>query len=163
MVSVKGGSNKNIESGGASTAITYIQRNDQYIHPPYNNETMNNSSFSVRRPVASGLTIRPPSPNHLIPPKSITPTNPNQSRPYAASPTYSTRSSSTQGNVGGRRGSNETSNSGMGPPVPAKGDKDKRLPQPPFISPGKRGEKGYAGAYDNKLVSCHLLFYQSTS
>jgi len=114
---------------------------------------MNNSSFSVRRPVASGLTIQPPSPNHLIPPKTITPTNPNQSRPHATSPTYSTRSSSTQGNIGGRRGSNETSISGMGPPVPAKGDKDKRLPQPPFISPGKRGEKGYAGAYDNKLVS----------
>jgi hypothetical protein len=136
---------------------------DQWYTSTYNNETMNNSSFSVRRPVASGLTIRPPSPNHLIPPKTITPTNPNQSRPYAASPTYSTRSSSTQGNVGGRRGSNETSNSGMGPPVPAKGDKDKKLPQPPFISPGKRGEKGYAGAYDNKLVSCRLLFVQSTS
>jgi hypothetical protein len=45
----------------------------------------------------------------------------------------------------------------MGPPVPAKGDKDKKLPQPPFISPGKRGEKGYAGAYDNKLVSCRHL------
>jgi len=59
--------------------------------------------------------------------------------------------------MGGRRGSNETSISGMGPPVPAKGDKDKKLPQPPFISPGKRGEKGYAGAYDNKLVSCHHL------
>ena len=127
------------------------------IHLHDSNETMNNSSFSVRRPVASGLTIRPPSPNHLIPPKTITPTNPNQSRPHAASPTYSTRSSSTQGNIGGRRGSNETSISGMGPPVPAKGDKDKKLPQPPFISPGKRGEKGYAGAYDNKLVSCRHL------
>jgi len=114
---------------------------------------MNTSSFSVRRPVASGLTIRPPSPNHLIPPKANTPTNPNQSRPHAASPTYSTRSASTQSNVGGRRGSNDASYGGGGPPVPAKGDKDKKLPNPPWHSPGKRGEKGYAGAYDNKLVS----------
>jgi hypothetical protein len=133
------------------------------IHLHYSNETMNTSSFSVRRPVASGLTIRPPSPNHLIPPKTITPTNPNQSRPHAASPTYSTRSTSTQGNVGGRRGSNETSNSGMGPPVPAKNDKDKRLPNPPWISPSKRGEKGYAGAYDNKLVSCRYLVVNGMS
>ena len=42
---------------------------------------------------------------------------------------------------------------GLGPPVPAKGDNNKKLPQPPWISPGKKGEKGYAGAYDNKLVS----------
>jgi hypothetical protein len=45
--------------------------------------------------------------------------------------------------------------SGDGPPVPAK--TDKRLPVPPWVSPSKRGESlskgGYAGAYDNKLVS----------
>jgi hypothetical protein len=121
---------------------------------------MNTSSFSVRRPVASGLTIRPPSPGHLIPPKTITPTNPNQPRSYATSPTHSTRSTSTQG-VTGRRGSSDTTSGGSGPPVPAKGDKEKKLPHPPWISPSKRGEKGYAGAYDNKLVSYSIQWIWS--
>lgn len=140
------------QSGGGSCNNLYIRRLGEYTSIKNHNETMNTSSFSVRRPVASGLTIRPPSPNHLIPPKTITPTNPNQPR-YSTSPTHSTRSTSTQGNANGRRGSNDTSNSAYGPPVPAKGDKDKKLPHPPWISPSKRGEKGYAGAYDNKLVS----------
>ena len=117
---------------------------------------MNTQSFSVRRPaVPSGLSIRPPSPGQLplLPPKIVTPTIPNQTRPHATSPTHSTRSNSTHG----RRASIETTRSGDGPPVPSKGEKDKRLPLPPWVSPSKRGEKGsYAGAYDNKLVSVYV-------
>jgi hypothetical protein len=118
---------------------------------PYN-DTMNTQSFSVRRPaVPSGLSIKPPSPGQLplLPPKIVTPTIPNQNRPHATSPTYSTRSLSTHV----RGASIETTRSGDGPPVPNKGDKEKRLPLPPWVSPSKKGEKGsYAGAYDNKLV-----------
>ena len=117
---------------------------------------MNTQSFSVRRPaIPSGLSIRPPSPGQLplLPPKIVTPTIPNQSRSHATSPTHSTRSNSTHG----RRASIETTRSGDGPPVPSKGEKDKRLPLPPWVSPSKRGEKGsYAGAYDNKLVSVYV-------
>jgi hypothetical protein len=129
---------------------------------------MTTQSFAVRRPGAastlSNLSIRPPSPSNRPPPAIVTPTNPNQPRPLTTSPTHSTRSSSTQGNVGGsglnetfRRGSFDTTRNSDGPPVPAK--TDKRLPVPPWASPGKRGDshgsgKGsYAGAYDNKLVS----------
>lgn len=112
---------------------------------------MNTQSFSVRRPaVPSGLSIRPPSLGQppLLPPKIVTPTIPNQSRQHATSPTHSTH---------GRRASIETTRSGDGPPVPSKGEKDKRLPLPPWVSPSKRGEKGsYAGAYDNKLVSVYV-------
>ena len=121
---------------------------------------MTSPSFSVRRPGAANLSIRPPSPSHQPPPAIVTPQNQIQSpRPVIPSPTHSNRSSSTGagGGAGGndhpRRGSFETSRSGDAP--------SRRGQLPPWIgnlSPSRRGESkgGYAGAYDNKLVSSLL-------
>lgn len=122
---------------------------------------MTTPSFSVRRPGAANLSIRPPSPSHQPPPAIVTPQNQIQPpRPVIPSPTHSNRSSSTGaaavGNDHPRRGSFETSRSGDAP--------SRRGQLPPWIgnlSPSRRGESkgGYAGAYDNKLVSYHHRFF----
>jgi hypothetical protein len=120
---------------------------------------MSTQPLALRRPgAATNLSIRPPSPNHLPPPTIVTPTNPNSNqRPHAISPTHSTRSGFNTN--GQSRGSFDTSKN-EGPPVPAKGF-DKKLPLPPWASPGKRTESrgSYAGAYDNKLV-CYLVHFK---
>lgn len=120
---------------------------------------MTTPSFSIRRPGAANLSIRPPSPSHPAPPAIVTPNNQIQPpRPNLTSPTHSNRSSSTGAAAGTgsndhpRRGSFETSRSGDGSGPSRRGQ------LPPWIgnlSPSRRGEsKGsYVGAYDNKLVS----------
>lgn len=123
---------------------------------------MTTPSFSVRRPGAAHLSIRPPSPSPQAPPAIVTPQNQMQPpRPHVPSPTHSNNSSTgAAAGYGGqagydhpRRGSFETSRSGdAGPSTIRRGQ------LPPWIgnlSPSRRGESkgGYAGAYDNKLVS----------
>jgi len=119
---------------------------------------MSSSSFSLCRPSAP-LSIYPPSPSAVSHPTITTPINPTTfstsiSSPRPPSPSNSTYSSSKVPWLENRSRASSLDVPRDGPPVPSR--IEKRLPVPvggPPSPHNREGKGGYAGAYDNKLVS----------